>query len=98
MISNLYLLIIIFVIHLVLEKYKKKIFGNYFLDLPDESRKIHKEPTYLIGGHFIFISYSIFLLFSYDYNFNQKIFFFFYFFMYFFNWDLGRFKKFKASS
>ena len=76
MISNLYLLIIIFVIHLVLEKYKKKIFGNYFLDLPDESRKIHKEPTYLIGGHFIFISYSIFLLFSYDYNFNQKIFFF----------------------
>ena len=40
------------------------------------SRKIHKEPTYLIGGHFIFISYSIFLLFSFDYSLNHKFFFF----------------------
>jgi len=43
------------------------------------SRKIHKKPTYLIGGHFIFISYSVFLLFSFDYSLNHKFVFFFIF-------------------
>ena len=79
MISNFYLLILIFLIHFALDKYKKKIFNNYFLDIPNVGRKIHKEPTYLIGGHFIFISYSVFLLFSYDYNINHKFVFFFIF-------------------
>ena len=45
--------------------------------MPNVGRKIHKEPTYLIGGHFIFISYSVFLLFSFDYNLNHKFVFFF---------------------
>ena len=79
MISNFYLLILIFLIHFALDKYKKKIFNNYFLDIPNVGRKIHKEPTYLIGGHFIFISYSVFLLFSFDHNINHKFFFFFIF-------------------
>ena len=79
MISDFYLLILIFLIHFALDKYKKKIFNNYFLDIPNVGRKIHKEPTYLIGGHFIFISYSVFLLFSFDYNINHKFVFFFIF-------------------
>ena len=79
MISDFYLLIIIFLIHFALDKYKTKIFNNYFLDIPNVGRKIHKEPTYLIGGHFIFISYSVFLLFSFDYNLNHKFVFFFIF-------------------
>ena len=79
MISDFYLLILIFLIHFALDKNKKKIFNNYFLDIPNVDRKIHKEPTYLIGGHFIFISYSVFLLFSFDYNINHKFVFFFIF-------------------
>ena len=79
MISDFYLLIIIFLIHFALDKNKKKIFNNYFLDIPNVDRKIHKEPTYLIGGHFIFISYSVFLLFSFDHNINHKFVFFFIF-------------------
>ena len=79
MLWNFYLLIIILLIHFFLYSYKKKIFGNYFLDIPNVNRKIHKVPTYLIGGHFIFISYSVFLLFSYDYNINHKFVFFFIF-------------------
>ena len=79
MISDFYLLILIFLIHFALDKNKKKIFSNYFLDIPNVGRKIHKEPTYLIGGHFIFISYSVFLLFSFDYNLNHKFVFFFIF-------------------
>ena len=64
MIVDLSLVFIIFLIHFILDKNKEKIFGDFFLDTPDSLRKIHKHPTYLIGGHFIFISYSIFLLFS----------------------------------
>ena len=79
MISDFYLLILIFLIHFALDKNKKKIFNNYFLDMPNLGRKIHKEPTYLIGGHFIFISYSVFLLFSFDYSLNHKFVFFFIF-------------------
>ena len=79
MLDNFYLLIIIFLIHHILDKNKKTIFGNYFLDIPNVGRKIHKKPTYLIGGHFIFISYSVFLLFSFEYNLNQKFVFFFIF-------------------
>ena len=79
MISDFYLLILIFLIHFALDKNKKKIFNNYFLDIPNVGRKIHKEPTYLIGGHFIFISYSVFLLFSFDYSLNHKFVFFFIF-------------------
>lgn len=79
MISDFYLLILIFLIHFALDKNKKKIFNSYFLDIPNVGRKIHKEPTYLIGGHFIFISYSVFLLFSFDYNLNHKFVFFFIF-------------------
>ena len=79
MISDFYLLILIFLIHFALDKYKTKIFNNYFLDIPNVGRKIHKEPTYLIGGHFIFISYSVFLLFSFDHNINHKFVFFFIF-------------------
>ena len=79
MISDFYLLILVFLIHFTLYKNKKKFFSNYFLDMPNVSRKIHKEPTYLLGGHFIFISYSVFLLFSFDYNLNHKFVFFFIF-------------------
>ena len=74
--NDFFLLVVVFLIHFVLNKNKKGILGNYFLDIPNVSRKIHKEPTYLIGGHFIFISYLIFLLFSFDYNLNQKFIFF----------------------
>ena len=76
MLNDFYLLIIIFLIHYILDKNKKKFFGNYFLDIPNVGRKIHKKPTYLIGGHFIFISYTVFLLFSFEYNLNQKFVFF----------------------
>ena len=79
MISDFYLLILVFLIHFTLYKNKKKFFSNYFLDMPNVSRKIHKEPTYLLGGHFIFISYSVFLLFSFDYSLNHKFVFFFIF-------------------
>ena len=79
MISDFYLLILIFLIHFALDKNKKKFFNSYFLDIPNVNRKIHKHPTYLIGGHFIFISYSVFLLFSFDYNLNHKFIFFFIF-------------------
>jgi len=79
MIIDLILVFTIFVIHFILYKHKEKIFGNSFLDIPDSLRKIHKHPTYLIGGHFIFISYSIFLLFSFDYSLNEKLIFFFFF-------------------
>ena len=77
--NDFYLFFVIFLIHFALDKNKKKIFNNYFLDMPNLGRKIHKEPTYLIGGHFIFISYSVFLLFSFDYNLNHKFVFFFIF-------------------
>ena len=79
MINDFYLIIIIFLIHFILNKNNKIIFNNYFLDIPNVSRKIHKKPTYLIGGHFIFISYSVFLLFSFDYSLNHKFVFFFIF-------------------
>ena len=79
MINDFYLTIIIFLIHFILNKNNKIIFNNYFLDIPNVSRKIHKKPTYLIGGHFIFISYSVFLLFSFDYSLNHKFVFFFIF-------------------
>ena len=79
MISDFYLLILVFLIHFTLYKNKKKFFSNYFLDMPNVSRKIHKEPTYLLGGHFIFISYSVFLLFSFDYSLNHKFVFLFIF-------------------
>ena len=74
--NNYYLFFLIFLIHFALDKNKKKIFNDYFLDIPNLSRKIHKEPTYLIGGHFIFISYSVFLLFSFDHSQNHKLVFF----------------------
>jgi len=77
--NDFYLFFVIFLIHFALDKNKKKIFSNYFLDIPNVSRKIHKKPTYLIGGHFIFISYSVFLLFSFDYSLNHKFVFFFIF-------------------
>ena len=79
MINDFYLTIIIFLIHFILNKNNKIIFNNYFLDIPNVSRKIHKKPTYLIGGHFIFISYSVFLLFSFDYSLYHKFVFFFIF-------------------
>jgi len=79
MIVDLSLVFIIFLIHFILDKNKEKIFGDFFLDTPDSLRKIHKHPTYLIGGHFIFISYSIFLLFSFDYSLDQKLIFLFIF-------------------
>tara|TARA_B110000483_G_scaffold203683_1_gene246130 strand:- start:64 stop:1023 length:960 start_codon:yes stop_codon:yes gene_type:complete len=54
-------------------KKKNKFFGEKFLDIPNINRKIHNKPTYLIGGHFIFVSYSFFYLLSLDYNLNQKL-------------------------
>jgi len=79
MMVDLSLFFIVFLIYFILDKNKKKIFGDFFLDTPDSLRKIHKHPTYLIGGHFIFISYSVFLLFSFDYSLNHKFVFFFIF-------------------
>jgi len=73
MITNLILVFIFFVIHFILDKNKKKIFVKNFLDIPNEARKIHKKPTYTIGGHFIFFAYIMFMLFSFDYNLNEKI-------------------------
>jgi len=79
MISDFFIIIVIFLIHFFFYKNKKQILGSYFLDVPNMDRKIHNEPTYLIGGHFIFISYSVFLLFSFDYSLNHKFVFFFVF-------------------
>lgn len=76
MISGIFLSILVFLIHFILNKNKEKIFKNNFLDTPNLNRKIHKKPTYLIGGHFIFISYSLFLIFAFDYNLNHKFVFF----------------------
>ena len=84
MLTSLILIISIFFIHFAINKYKKKILGNNFLDLPDSIRKIHSKPTYLIGGHFIFISYSAFLLFLTDENINEKFLLFLVFLIIFF--------------
>ncbi len=73
MFNELILISIFLITHFFLEKNKTKIFGNYFLDIPNLKRKIHKKPTYLIGGHFIFFSYLLFLIFSFDNEFNEKI-------------------------
>ncbi len=79
MLINFSLICVVFVIHFIVNKNKKKIFNNHFLDIPDQSRKIHKKPTYLIGGHFIFISYLFFLLLSSDNSLNLKFILFFVF-------------------
>ena len=79
MIIDLYLTIFIFFIHYVVLKNKKIIFNNHFLDKPNLERKIHKKPTYLIGGHFIFFSYTLFFLFSLNDNIIAKIIFLFIF-------------------
>ena len=73
MIINLCIFLFILSIHFVLLKNKNKIYGRYFLDVPDSNRKIHLKPTYLLGGHYIFISYIIYLIISSDYILNQKI-------------------------
>ena len=73
MFNELILISIFLVVHFFLEKNKMKIFGSYFLDIPNLKRKIHKKPTYLIGGHFIFFSYLLFLIFSFNNDFNEKI-------------------------
>ena len=73
MIIDFSLILIIFLIHFFVYKNKKKIFGSYFLDVPDQKRKIHQKSTYLIGGHFVILSYLIFLLFSFDNDLNEKL-------------------------
>ncbi len=73
MLIDLSLICAIFFIHFIIYKNKKKIFGNHFLDIPNQKRKIHDKPTYLIGGHFIFISYFIFLLLSFENDINYKL-------------------------
>jgi len=50
-----------------INKISKKI--NIF-DIPDNKRKIHKKPIPPIGGLIIFISLSLFLLFSFFFNFE----------------------------
>lgn len=77
MIINLCIFLFVLSIHFVLDKNKNKIYGRYFLDVPDSNRKIHLKPTYLLGGHYIFISYIIYLIISPDYILNQKIILFF---------------------
>ena len=84
MIINLCIFLFILSIQFVLDKNKNKIYGRYFLDVPDSNRKIHLKPTYLLGGHYIFISYIIYLIISPDYILNQKLF-FFYFYVNFFD-------------
>lgn len=79
MIIDFSLILIIFLIHFFVYKNKKKIFGSYFLDIPDQKRKIHQKSTYLIGGHFVILSYLIFLLFSFDNDLNEKLVLFFIF-------------------
>lgn len=76
MIINLILLIFVFLFHFYIDKNKKKIFRNYFLDIPNSERKIHNKPTYLIGGHYIFIFYLIIGIISLNYNLNEKIIYF----------------------
>ncbi|MBD1152124.1 undecaprenyl/decaprenyl-phosphate alpha-N-acetylglucosaminyl 1-phosphate transferase [Pelagibacterales bacterium SAG-MED22] len=76
MVINLILSIIFFSIHFYVENNKKKIFKKSFLDVPDFERKIHNKPTYLIGGHYIFILYIIFGIFSPNYGLNEKIIYF----------------------
>ena len=84
MIVNLCIFLLLLFVHFILEKNKKKIYGRYFLDVPDSSRKIHLEPTYLLGGHYIFFSYIIYLIISSDYILSQKIILFFVFTLIFF--------------
>jgi len=73
MVINLWLLLICLILHIILYKFKSIIFGKNFLDIPNSKRKIHKIPTYLIGGYFIFFSYALFLIFSYNINLEQKV-------------------------
>ena len=91
MIIDFSLILIIFLIHFFVYKNKKKIFGSYFLDVPDQKRKIHQKSTYLIGGHFVILSYLIFLLFSFDNDLNEKLVLFF-IHKYFFGWDFDDLK------
>ena len=72
MITNLFLLFVCFVFHLAVYHYRTNIFGEQFLDVPNSKRKIHKTPTYLIGGHFICLSYVIFYL-TFNYDLNGKL-------------------------
>ncbi len=78
MIIEISLTIILFLFHFIVNKNKKKLFGKYLLDTPNLQRKIHKNPTYLIGGIFIFISYSIFFLSTFDNDLYQKLIFIFF--------------------
>ncbi len=73
MIINLSLLLICLIFHLFIYNNKINIFGQSFLDEPDSKRKIHKIPTYLIGGHFVFFSYIIFFFLSSNYDLSEKL-------------------------
>ena len=70
---NLSLLLLCIIFHLLVYRFKTHLFGGLFLDAPNSERKIHKFPTYLIGGHFVFFSYVVYYLLSFDYNLNEKI-------------------------
>lgn len=69
---NLFLLFICFIFHLAVNHFRANIFGKQFLDIPNSKRKIHKTPTYLIGGHFVCFSYVIFYL-SFNHDLNEKL-------------------------
>jgi UDP-GlcNAc:undecaprenyl-phosphate GlcNAc-1-phosphate transferase len=51
----IFLLIVFFILHKIINTNKNFLYKKYFLDHPNLKRKLHKSPTYLIGGHFIFI-------------------------------------------
>ena len=64
-----------FVLYLNFEKISKKL---KLIDYPDKIRKIHKEPTPVVGGFFILLNFlilSVFYIFAFDNTlFNQNIF------------------------
>ena len=61
---DIYVFLLSLLTFLLIDRYKKKIYKSHFLDQPNLVRKIHKFPTYLIGGHFIFILFIISCIFE----------------------------------
>lgn len=66
MYQEIFILLLFLAIYTLIYKFKSKI-SNFFhlVDFPNSKRKIHSEPTPLLGGLFIFILIGLYL---YQYN------------------------------
>jgi UDP-GlcNAc:undecaprenyl-phosphate GlcNAc-1-phosphate transferase len=66
--ADLYTIIFSFfnlLLFFLIDSYKNKIFSRSLIDKPDNIRKFHNKPVYVIGGIFIAIYLLIILIYSY---------------------------------